>query len=99
MPGYQALAHALAGVSLGHNEEAIAVLEDAIANGGIFAGWHWIIGNHPGFAPLLQEPRFQQLLRQRQALVVEQRELLARMRAEGAVPSRGQTVSASAVSD
>ncbi|MDO8860676.1 hypothetical protein Q6D67_03095 [Haliea sp. E1-2-M8] len=88
IPGYQALAHALAGVSLGLNDEAIAVLEDAVVNGGIFAGWHWIIANHPGFVPLLQEPRLQQLLRERQAQVAEQREVLARMRAEGVVPVR-----------
>ena len=90
IPGHQGLAHALAGLNLGHFDEAVAVLEDAIINGGIFAGWYWIIPNHPGFAPLLQEPRFQQLLRKRQALVIEQREILARLRAEGVVPFRGQ---------
>jgi len=83
------MAHALAGVMLGHHAEATAILEDAIHKGGIFSGWHWIISNHPGFVSLLREPRFQQLLRQRQALVVEQREILERMRAEGEVPLRG----------
>ncbi|MFO7553289.1 MAG: winged helix-turn-helix domain-containing protein [Haliea sp.] len=88
-PGYQAIAHALAGVVLGHHAQATAILEDAIHNGGIFAGWHWILGNHPGFAPLLEEPRFRALLHQRQVLVTEQREILAQLRAEGVVPSRG----------
>lgn len=88
LASYQPLAHALAGVSLGRNDEAVAVLEDAIENGGILSSWHWIIPNQPGFAPLLQEPRLQELLRQRQTLVVEQREILARMRAEGGVPVR-----------
>lgn len=91
LANYQPLAHALAGVSLGRNDEAIAVLEDAIESGGILSSWHWIIPNQPGFAPLLQEPRLQELLRERQALVVGQREILARMRAEGGVPVRGQT--------
>ncbi len=88
--GYQPIAQALADVSLGHMDEAVAVLGDAVNSGGIVAGWHWIIPNHPGFAPLLQEPRFQRLLQQRHALVLEQREELARLRAGGAVPFRGQ---------
>lgn len=87
---YQSMAHALAGVSLGHMEEAMAVLEDAVDKGSILAGWHWIIPSHPGFAPLLDESRFQLLLRQRQTLVEQQLEILARMRAEGVVPRRGQ---------
>tara|TARA_R110002110_G_scaffold77390_2_gene203487 strand:- start:28018 stop:30360 length:2343 start_codon:yes stop_codon:yes gene_type:complete len=90
LASYQPLAHALAGVSLGRHDEAIAVLESAIDNADIASSWHWIILNHPAFAPLLEEPRLQELLQQRQAVVAEQREILERMRAEGVVPLRGQ---------
>ncbi len=92
IPEYRALVQALAAVTLGRVDESLAVLRNAIESGGVFAGWHWIIGNHPGFALLVQEPGFKQMLGERQALLVEQRGLLARLRAEGAVPLRGQGV-------
>jgi tetratricopeptide (TPR) repeat protein len=73
---------------LGEIDSAIAMLERATTP----APSAWVMPlqrDHPLFAPLAAEPRFQAIMDRVEAHTAQQRKLLEQMRSRGEIPSRG----------
>ena len=80
--------HAPALALYGDEEGAIAMLERLVATGGAYSFWKYTFDDEPGYDAIRKDPRFQALRRKAEAHAAEQRDELARLRQEDAVPQR-----------
>jgi hypothetical protein len=72
----------------GEHGAAVAMIERSVASGIGLGDWWYYLQLEPAYAPLRQDPRFQETLRKVRARIEAERRELDRLRAEGLVPDR-----------